>query len=197
MKSKLFRLSIAVSIMACASTAHAHTGQGAAADLMAGLHHPISGVDHVMAMLGVGLLAVALGGRALWCLPATFVGAMGIAGLASVQGLSAPLVEIGIAASVLVVGVAVMVGTRLPLLLAMVLVAGFAVFHGAAHGNEMPADVSGLGYGLGFMLATAALHGAGIALGLGATRFERGAHLLRAAGGALALAGLGLLVGAT
>lgn len=179
------------------AAALAHTGHGEAGGLAHGFAHPISGLDHVLAMIAVGLLAGQLGGRAPWLVPAAFVGVMAVGGALGVAGFALPAVEIGIALSVVVLGAAVAFRLRAPIALAMALVSVFAVFHGYAHGAEMPAGVAGLVYGMGFMTATALLHGAGIGLGALAARVAtaRKGLLIRTAGGAISLAGLVILVG--
>ena len=163
-----------------------------------GVMHPLGGLDHVLAMVAVGLYAALLGGRALWLVPATFVGVMAIGGALGAAGYPLPYTEIGIALSVIVLGLAVALRASLPTLAAMALVGLFAIFHGHAHGAEMPADAAAVSYATGFMLSTALLHGAGIAIGLAAGRLaERGGwHVARVAGGAIALAGVALLAGA-
>jgi urease accessory protein len=185
-------------LLALAPTAVlAHTGHGPAGGFAAGLAHPVGGLDHVLAMLAVGLLAWQLGGRALWLVPASFVAAMGLGGMLGAAGLALPFVETGIGLSIVVLGAAVALGLRAPVAAAMGIAGLFAVFHGHAHGAEMPVDASGLGYGLGFMAATAALHVAGIAGGslIGRAADRYGAALPRAAGAAIAAAGLGILAG--
>ena len=163
-----------------------------------GVMHPLGGLDHVLAMVAVGLYAALLGGRALWLVPATFVGVMAIGGALGAAGYPLPYTEIGIALSVIVLGLAVALRASLPTLAAMALVGLFAIFHGHAHGAEMPADAAAVSYATGFMLATALLHGAGIAIGLAAGRLaERGGwRVAQVAGGAMALAGVALLAGA-
>jgi urease accessory protein len=145
----------------------------------------------VLAMVAVGLYATIRGRSALWAVPSAFVGVMAIGGALGVAGVTLPHVEIGIALSVLVFGLAVAARLSLPTLLAMVLVGSFAVFHGHAHGAEMPSDVSGYAYAAGFVLATALLHAAGIALGLLAGKLGElaGPRLVQASGAAMALAG--------
>ncbi|HEX3538237.1 MAG TPA: HupE/UreJ family protein [Stellaceae bacterium] len=182
--------------MLAATAAQAHTGVGDTGGFVHGFAHPISGIDHVLAMVAVGLLAAQLGGRALWMVPASFVSMMVVGGVLGVIGIGLPFVEIGIGLSVVVLGLAIAVGLHLPTVAAMALVGFFAVFHGHAHGAEMPETASGFAYGVGFILATAALHAAGIGLGLGIGRISgvsRGA--LQAAGGTMALAGVAILVG--
>jgi urease accessory protein len=160
----------------------------------AGFAHPVGGLDHVLAMVAVGILAAQQGGRALWLVPAAFVGMMVAGGALGVAGIPLPYVELGIAGSVVVLGAVIAAGRRLPVALAMSLAGAFAVFHGHAHGTEMPLDASGLEYGAGFVLATALLHAAGIGLGAGAATIGR-SLVLRLGGGGIALAGLALAAG--
>ncbi|MGE0213876.1 MAG: HupE/UreJ family protein [Parvibaculaceae bacterium] len=178
------------------ASAFAHTGVGDTGGFAHGFLHPVGGLDHILAMVAVGMFAAHLGGRALWLVPAAFVLMMAVGGAAGVFGVALPFVEIGITASVLVLGLAVAFRWSLPVAAAMALVGFFAVFHGHAHGAEMPVDASGLSYGLGFMLATALLHAVGLGIGLGLGRIgERSRLAYQAGGGAMALAGLGLLTG--
>lgn len=156
-----------------------------------GFAHPLSGLDHLLAMLAVGLWAAQMGGRARWAVPATFVGVMALGGALGMAGLHLPMVESGIAASVLVLGLLVALSARLSLAAAVPLVGVFALFHGFAHGAEMPASVSGFAYAAGFVLATAALHLAGIGLGMGMQRMAS-APLVRFAGVAIAVAGVAI-----
>ncbi|HMA72169.1 MAG TPA: HupE/UreJ family protein [Xanthobacteraceae bacterium] len=161
-----FVLRIAATLLALAPTvAFAHPGHEGAG-LISGFMHPLGGVDHIIAMVAVGLLAARIGGRALWLVPASFVSAMGVAGLAGSAGVGLPYAETGIALSVVVLGMVAVFGVAIPIAAAMGLVAFFAIFHGYAHGIEMPETVSGLAYGAGFVAATAMLHGIGIGLGL-------------------------------
>jgi urease accessory protein len=163
-------LRIAAALLALAPTAaFAHPGHDGAS-LVGGFMHPLSGIDHIIAMVAVGVLAARLGGRALWLVPASFVAAMAVAGLAASAGVGLPYVETGIAVSVVVLGAIVALGVAMPIAVAMGLVAFFAVFHGHAHGMEMPETMSGLAYGAGFVAATAMLHGIGIGLGLAIVR---------------------------
>ena len=192
------RFVIATSLIVAPSIAMAHPGHGPELDLYAGFAHPWSGIDHVLAMTAVGLLAARLGGRALWAVPAAFVGLMALGGIMSAIGLSLPFAEVAIALSVVVFGFTIAAGVAPPVLAAMALVGVFAVFHGHAHASEMPLNGSALAYGLGFMTATALLHGLGIGLGLlignGDPALQRRA--VRICGCAIALAGAGLVVGA-
>ncbi len=166
-------LRIAAASLALAPTvAFAHPGHDGAS-LASGFLHPLGGVDHIIAMVAVGLLAARLGGRAVWLVPASFVATMAVAGLAGMMGAGLPYVETGIALSVVVLAAVAVIGTAMPVAVAMGLVAFFAVFHGYAHGAEMPETMSGLAYGAGFVSATVLLHGVGVALGLIIGQFGR------------------------
>ncbi|ACK52629.1 HupE/UreJ protein [Methylocella silvestris BL2] len=197
MKPTLKLALLALALAGLPISADAHVGLGDAHGFMHGFSHPLGGLDHVLAMVAVGMFAAYLGGRALWLTPAAFFLMMGVGGALGLAGVALPFVEIGIAASVIVLGLAVALQWSLPTVAAMALVGFFAIFHGHAHGAEMPADVSGLDYALGFMLATALLHVAGIGIGLGVGRIGAQTSRLafRASGGLMALAGVGLLTG--
>lgn len=187
-------LAIILATVLAAGPALAHPGAHDHAGVAYGLVHPLTGLDHLLAMLAVGLLASLMRGRALWLVPAAFVVMMVLGGALAMAGAAVLQVEFGIALSVVVIGGLVALGRRLPLALAMGTVGLFAVFHGAAHGMEMPAAVSALGYGAGITLATLALHAAGIAAGLGLAGASR-ALGPRVAGGLIALAGAAVLGG--
>jgi len=169
--------------------AQAHPGHGPATSFASGLNHPLHGLDHILAMVGVGLWAAQLGGRSLWAIPATFIGLMTVGGMLGMMGVPLPMVETGILVSVLVMGILIAAAARLPLAASMALVGLFAIFHGHAHGTEIPLAASGLSYALGFVFATALLHAAGLALGLFAQQ-RLSAPALRLAGGAIALCGV-------
>ncbi|MGD9614538.1 MAG: HupE/UreJ family protein [Alphaproteobacteria bacterium] len=191
-------LSLAAALLTAAATvAHAHTGAGEAAGFAHGLAHPLGGLDHVLVMIAVGLFAAHLGGRALWLVPLSFLAMMAVGGVLGMVGIGVPFVEIGIGLSVVVLGLAVAFGMHVPTAAAMALVGLFALFHGHAHGAEMPDAVSGLAYAAGFVLATALLHAFGIGLGLalGKTGAAIGRGALRTAGSAMALAGVAILAG--
>ncbi|RVT96395.1 HupE/UreJ family protein [Rhodovarius crocodyli] len=166
----------------------AHPGHGADG-LVHGLAHPLLGLDHVLAMVLVGVMAAQLSGRALWLVPASFLLVMALGGVMGAAGVALPFVEAGIALSVIVLGAAVAFGLRAPLAVAMGLAGLFALFHGHAHGAEIPENAGGLAYAAGFLAATALLHGLGVLAG----RLRPAA--LRVAGGAAALAGVVLLLG--
>jgi urease accessory protein len=194
--SRLLSLAAAL-LMAAATSAQAHTGIGDTAGLAHGFAHPLGGIDHVLVMVAVGLFAVQLGGRALWLVPLAFVSVMAAGGVLGVAGIAAPFVELGIGLSVVVLGLTVAFGLHFPTIAAMMLVGVFAIFHGHAHGAEMPESVAGLAYGVGFVLATALLHAIGIGLGLGVGKAGAaiGRRALRTAGTAMALAGVAILAG--
>lgn len=176
--------------------ASAHVAVGDTHDLIHGFSHPLSGIDHVLAMVAVGLFAAHLGGRALWLVPLTFVSVMALAGIAGMAGVKLPFVEIGIGMSVVVLGLAVAFQLSLPTLLAMALVGFFAIFHGHAHGAEMPQSVSGLAYGVGFTCATALLHAVGVGLGLAIGKAGQvySRRIVQIGGGAMAIAGVAILI---
>lgn len=180
------------------SMAFAHPGHDETVGLMQGFGHPISGLDHILAMVMVGVFAWQLGGRALWLVPATFVLVMAVGGGLGVAGINVPFVEAGIALSVVVLGAAVAFGVKAPVAIVMALVGMFAVFHGYAHGAEMPENAGGLAYAVGFISATAVLHLAGIGIGFLIGKFgERyGDIVVRSAGALSAFAGIGILSGA-
>jgi len=148
-----------------ASSAYAHPGH-MAAGFAGGLAHPFLGLDHLLAMIAIGLWAAQQGGRALWAVPAAFVSAMVLGGGLAWAGLALPQIETGIAASVLVLGLLIATRRQWAVTAGMAVAAGFALFHGYAHGLEMPQATSPVLYALGFVLAAACLHGVGIAGGL-------------------------------
>jgi urease accessory protein len=178
------------------ATAFAHTGAGGASGLAHGFMHPASSLDHVLAMVAVGFFAFVLGGRALWLIPAAFVAMMAAGGFLGISGFALPYVEMGIALSIIVIGMLVAIGPKVPVAAAMAVVGGFAIFHGFAHGAEMPQNASGLSYGVGFVLATALLHAAGIALCFAGARLTRGYSIARIGGALAAIAGIGVFSGA-
>ena len=175
-----------------ASPAWAHVQQGQAAGFLNGLRHPVSGLDHVLAMVAVGLWGAQLGAPAIWLLPVTFPLVMALGGFLGLVGVPLPGVEVGVAASAILLGSLVAAEARPPLWLGAAVVAFFAVFHGHAHGTELPPGGDGLLYSVGFVVATGALHAAGIAIGL-VHRWPWGRVALRAAGAGVAAAGAGFL----
>jgi urease accessory protein len=196
MKLRVLTLAI-VSTLLVPQLAFAHVGLGDAHDALHGFSHPLSGLDHMLAMVSVGLLAVNLGGRAVWAVPTSFVAMMIMGGVLGMAGLSLPLNEVGIGFSVLVLGSIIALSMRLPVSIAMALAATFALFHGFAHGAEMPENSSGLLFASGFVVSTLLLHGIGIALGMGIARLSQAASrmTLKIGGGAIALVGVALVSG--
>jgi urease accessory protein len=165
-----------------------HVQEGAAAGFLTGLQHPVSGADHVLAMIAVGLWGAQLGPPALWLLPVTFPMVMAFGGFLGLIGIPLPGVEVGIALSGIALGAMVAGEARPPLAVAAALVALFAVFHGHAHGTELPEGQSGVLYSVGFVVATGCLHAVGIAIGL-VHRWPLGARAIHVAGVGIAAAG--------
>lgn len=194
--SRIAALSLAIAAF-LPSAAFAHTGIGSTSGFVSGFAHPISGLDHVLAMVAVGILAARLGGRAVWAVPLAFITMMIIGGMAGIGGLPLPFVELGITGSIIVLGFVIALGSQLSTPVAMALVGFFAIFHGHAHGTEMPVDLAGVAYGAGFASATALLHAAGLALGFAAFWMAGvwSDRASRIAGAAVAATGLGLMAG--
>ncbi|HTO49727.1 MAG TPA: HupE/UreJ family protein [Burkholderiales bacterium] len=184
-----YRCAVAALLGGLASSAFAHAQSGRAAGFFTGFLHPVSGLDHVLAMVAVGLWGAQLGAPAIWLLPVTFPIVMALGGFLGLLGVPLPGVEIGIAGSAILLGAAVMTERRPPLYAAAALVGFFAIFHGHAHGTELPPGQSGLLYSLGFVVATGCLHATGIAIGA-IHRWPAGRVALRIAGGSVGLAGL-------
>lgn len=175
--------------------AQAHQAGGEAGGFVSGLQHPIGGLDHVLAMVAVGLWGAQLGMSAVWVLPVAFPIVMAFGGFLGLIGIELPAVEIGIAASAIALGGMVLAEARPALPLAALLVGFFAIFHGHAHGAELPPGQNGLHYSIGFVIATGSLHAAGIALGL-IHRWPAGRIALRVSGACVAAAGVFFLQGA-
>ena len=174
--------------------ASAHTGEGGAGGFLAGFAHPLLGADHVVAMVAVGLWGALLGQPAIWLLPVVFPLVMAFGGVLGIAGVPIPAVETGIAASAIVLGAMVAFAARPPLWTAAVLVGAFAIFHGYAHGRELPDGANAAAFAMGFVIATGTLHLCGITFGLLA-RWPAGRLAVRAAGGAIALTGAAYLGG--
>ncbi len=197
MKMKMAGGLLALPVAIFPAAALAHTGAGATSGFLHGVGHPVSGIDHLLAMIMVGMFAWQLGGRAIWLLPATFVTVMATGGALGVAGVHVPYIETGIALSVIVLGAAVALGVKAPVAAAVAVVAVFAVFHGHAHGAEMPEDAGGLAYGLGFILATAVAHATGLGFGfvVGKADAAYGSLTVRGAGALAAALGVGIFAG--
>ncbi len=192
------RLLAALALVALSTApAFAHLDPGEHGSFMAGFTHPLFGLDHILAMVAVGLWAASVGGRALWAVPVAFVATMAIGFAASILGMPLPFVEPVILASVIFIGIMVALALPLPTAGVAAVVAFFALFHGHAHGGEM-GEAGAFAYAAGFLVATAVLHAVGVALGIGAAMVlarSRGAVLTRIAGALTALGGLWLAIG--
>lgn len=195
MKNKSLQLSLGVlcGFLLLPLTAIAHTGVGETTGLMHGMTHPISGADHLFAMLAVGIWAAQSGGRAIWAVPATFVIVMILGGVLGFTGVNVPFIEEGILVSVLVLGVLIAGAFKFPVVIGAMIVALFAVFHGHAHGTEMPLAINAISYGIGFSLSTALLHFIGISAGIWLQKLNLDV-INRFVGGAIALGGFYLVV---
>ncbi|GGD68229.1 HupE/UreJ family protein [Rhizobium anhuiense] len=197
MKSALKSGLLALAAAALPAAAYAHPAIGEAAGFSHGFAHPISGLDHVLAMVMVGVFAFQLGGRATWLVPTTFVLVMALGGFLGATGVNIPFVETGIALSVVVLGAIVALNVKAPLAATLGVIGLFAIFHGHAHGAEMPENAAGAAYAAGFMIATALLHAAGLTLGylIGRAGERQGLFVTRTAGGIAAISGVGILAG--
>ena len=184
-------LALAIIAIVSSSAAIAHTGAEHALSFASGFRHPFTGLDHMLAMVAVGLWAGLNGGRALWVWPVAFVGVMVLGGALGISGFAVPMVEAGILASVVVLGLLVLAAARLPVAAGALLVAVFALLHGHAHGAELPGEAAAMSYAAGFAIATAILH----AIGIGVPRMAANANgrlLVRGAGALVAAAGVAL-----
>jgi len=193
---QLKALSIGLLLLAITPVALAHSDSaGITGGFLSGFTHPIGGLDHVAAMFAVGLWGFFLGRRAMWILPVVFPLVMAMGGVLGLLGVPVPMIEPGIALSSIVLGLLIALAIKAPLWIAAVIVGAFAIFHGYAHGAELPTAANPLAYSVGFVISTGLLHLAGIAFGeLG--RFSWGKYVVRAGGGLIALAGVGFLTGA-
>ena len=174
--------------------AFAHLNPEEHGSFMAGFSHPLFGLDHILVMVAVGLWASQIGGRALWLVPAAFVGTMAFGFGLAVAGVDLPFVEPAILASVVALGLLVAMAARVDTIASAALVAAFALFHGHAHGGELGA-AGAASFSIGFVVATALLHAAGIAIGIGVARIANGAILARIIGGLTAVTGVALIFG--
>ena len=181
-------IALTLFVFLCAQTAFAHPQKGEAVGFLTGFHHPISGLDHVLAMVAVGLWGAQLGAPAIWVLPVAFPMVMAFGGMLGLMGVPLPGTEYGIALSAILLGAAVLFEVRPPLGVAALLVGVFAIFHGHAHGTELPPGQSALLYSMGFVIATGCLHALGIGIGT-LHRWSWGQKLLRVAGGFVAVGG--------
>src|SRR3954454_9168456 len=187
-------ISAGAALAVLAGTALAHIGAGGAGDFLSGFAHPLFGPDHMVAMVAVGLWGACLGAPAIWLLPVVFPLVMACGGVLGIAGVPIPAVEAGIAASAIILGALVAFGARAPLWSATCLVGALAIFHGYAHGRELPGGASAVAFSAGFVIATGTLHLSGIAFGL-LVRWPAGRLAVRAAGTAIALTGAAYLGG--
>lgn len=190
MRNPTTKFLITLFLLATSSTALAHSGHNVSG-LAAGLMHPFSGLDHLLAMVAVGLWAAQGGGRKVWLLPATFMSMLAVGACAAMQWQSLPLVEAGIATSVLALGLLIALSLRFPVMLSVAVTALFGLLHGYAHGLELPQSAAPVAYALGFLAATASLHLSGIAVGI--FTCNRFAFLAKSLGIAIAASGAWML----
>ena len=196
LSSSFWRLTFwaSTALLASALPAAAHPGHGPMSGFATGMLHPLSGIDHLLAMIAVGLWAGLCGGRRTWLWPATFVSSMVAGGAIGMSAVVAIPIEPAILASVVVLGLATALSLRAPLFLGGLLIAAFGLAHGYAHGTEMPHTAHGLGFAAGFTMATAGLHVMGV-LAAGGLRRLRLDFVARFAGGGIVIAGIGLIMG--
>src|SRR5262249_46462750 len=178
----------AITALLAADPALAHEQAGVTGGLVSGLMHPLTGMDHLIAMVAVGIWGAQLGAPAIWVLPITFPLVMALGGVIGVLKFHLPMPELVIALSAIVLGAAVAMRLRVPFALAAAIVAVFAVFHGHAHGAELPNSANPLAYGVGFVVATGLLHLCGIAIGT-LTRWTAGGRMIQGLGVVIALLG--------
>ena len=188
------RVLFTLALVTMASNASAHEAVGVAGGLVSGLLHPVLGPDHLVAMVAVGLWGAQLGRPLLFALPVAFPLIMAVGGLIGLAGIVIPGVEIGIALSALVLGLVVAIAFKAPVWLAVLLVSAFALFHGVAHGYELPEAASPIAYGIGFMVATGLLHMLGIAIGLLQDWRQFGPRIVQACGSVVCLLGAYFLI---
>jgi urease accessory protein len=191
---KFLRFSALISLL-ISFPALAHEEGVGHAGFLVGLLHPALGLDHLLAMLSVGILSAQIGGRAMWSVPLTFVVVMTIGSIMGGHNIPIPLVESGIALSVIALGIALAADKNMATAWAMLFVSFFAIFHGHAHGTEMPDVGNPITYGIGFILGTAIIHLAGVLVGVMSKRIPKGPVVLRVSGAAIAIIGVTMLLG--
>lgn len=187
---------LAAAVLALSATAvQAHSEAGLSGGFASGFSHPLGGLDPALAMVAVGVWGAFLARPLVYVLPMVFPAMMAVGGVLGMAGFAMPPVELGIAVSVIVLGLLILLAVHWPIWAACLVVGTFALFHGYAHGAELPLTADPLGYSLGFVVATGLLHVAGIGLGR-LQNLRYGRALLRGAGGAVALAGCWFAAGA-
>lgn len=186
----------ALFLTAIPTAAYAHDGTNLPlGGFLSGMVHPVLGYDHLLAMLSVGILSAQIGGRAIWTVPATFVGVMALGGLLGLINIGLTAIELGIAVSLVILGLVIAAERKLAIWVAMIGVGFFAIFHGYAHGAEMPETAQPILYALGFLLGTALIHVAGVVIGDISRHYERGKVALRVGGALISLVGLLFVLG--
>ena len=192
--SSLFRILAVASLTCAAAAASAHSDSADAGGFLSGYIHPLSGLDHLLAMVAVGIWGATLGRPLIWALPIAFPLMMVVGGVLGIARVPLPFVQAGVATSVIALGLAIALAWRAPIPASIAIVAVFAIFHGHAHGTELPSTGQPAAYAAGFVVSTGLLHLAGIAIGL-LKSLSYGEKLLRAAGAAIAATGAWILLG--
>ena len=183
-----------IGVVGMSSAASAHSSEGVAGGFASGFLHPVMGLDHLVAMVGVGLWGAFLGMPAIWLLPIVFPLVMAFGGALGIAGVPLPHVETWIASSAIAIGICVALAIRPPIWIAALIVGAFAIFHGHAHGTELPQAANPLAYALGFVIATGLLHLSGIAIGY-LSKWDWGTYVVRGGGVAIAVVGVAFLAG--
>ena len=182
---------MALLFSAIPGVAYAHDGTNLGlGGFLSGIVHPVLGYDHLLAMLSVGIISAQIGGRAIWTVPATFVSVMAVGGVLGLINIGLNVTELGIAVSLVILGLVIAAERKIPTLIVMIGVGFFAIFHGYAHGTEMPDTAEPFLYALGFLVGTALIHVAGVVSGDISRHYERGKVFLRVGGALNALVGL-------
>ncbi len=191
---KFTRLFCALLLVLVTTSTQAHTDQVTTGGFLAGYLHPLTGLDHMLAMVAVGIWGAALGRPLIWALPVAFPLLMVVGGVLGILGVPLPYVEPGIALSVVVLGLAILSAWQAPVGIAVAIVAAFGLLHGFAHGTELPGSAAPAAYSAGFVVSTGLLHLAGIAIGT-LRSLPHGSSMLRASGGLIATTGVWILLG--
>lgn len=187
---------IALLFAAIPGVAYAHDGTNLGlGGFLSGIVHPVLGYDHLLAMLSVGIISAQIGGRAIWTVPSTFVAVMAVGGVLGLMNIGLTVTELGIAVSLVILGLVIAAERRIPMLAVMIGVGFFAIFHGYAHGTEMPDTAEPVLYALGFLVGTAMIHIAGVVIGDISRHYERGKVVLRVGGALIAVVGLLFIFG--
>ena len=196
-RKKIFQsILFALMLSAIPSVAYAHDGTNLPlGGFLSGMVHPVLGYDHLLAMLSVGILSAQIGGRAIWTVPATFVSVMALGGLLGLIHIGLNVTELGIAISLVILGLVIAAERSISTRIAMIGVGFFAIFHGYAHGAEMPDTAQPFLYALGFLVGTALIHIAGVVIGDISRHYERGKVILRVGGGMITFVGLLFIFG--